>query len=187
MEFNAHFKLEGKHAFLGASNHHWLNYTSEKLATVFRNSMAAARGTALHELASKAITLGIRLAESEGTLAKYVNDAIDMSMLTEQILYYSDNCFGTADTISFAQDVLSIHDLKTGLIKASKHQLEIYVALFCLEYQIKPGEITIKLRIYQNDDIVEWSPEPDLIQWIMDKIVDFDIQLDMIKEAECNA
>ena len=28
MEFNTHFDLSGKHAFLSGSNYHWINYTS---------------------------------------------------------------------------------------------------------------------------------------------------------------
>ena len=106
-------------------------------------------------------------------------------MQPEQVLFYSYNCFGTADAIAFRKNFLRIHDLKTGVIPASLHQLEIYAALFCLEYEIKPGELDgIELRIYQNDDILIGNPEADIILPIMDKIVTFDRILDEIKEAE---
>lgn len=49
-------------------------------------------------------------------------------------------------------------------------QLEIYAALFCLEYKIKPEDIHIELRIYQNDDIEIFEPTSDEINNIIDKI-----------------
>ena len=69
-------------------------------------------------------------------------------MTPEQILFYSDNCFGTADAIAFRGDLLRIHDLKTGAIPAHMEQLEVYAALFCLEYKIKPADIRMELRLY---------------------------------------
>jgi Protein of unknown function (DUF2800) len=95
-------------------------------------------------------------------------------MTSEQILFYSDNCYGTADAIGFRKNLLRIHDLKTGLNDASPTQLEIYAALFCMEYRFKPTEIGIELRIYQNDDVRVYTPEPDVIFHIMDRIVTFD-------------
>ena len=50
-------------------------------------------------------------------------------------------------------------------------QLEIYAALFCLEYRIKPTDIEIELRIYQNDEVLVHNPSPEDIVQIMDKIV----------------
>lgn len=114
----------------------------------------------------------------------YVNDAIGFRMRPEQVLYFSDNCFGTTDAISFKSGVLRIHDLKTGVTPASLHQLEIYTALFCLEYGIKPGDIEIELRIYQNDDVLVGKPEgPDIVP-IMDKIIIFDKRINKIKQEE---
>jgi hypothetical protein len=104
----------------------------------------------------------------------YVNDAIGYRMTAEQVLFYSENCFGTADSISFKNDLLRIHDLKTGVTPAHMEQLEIYAALFCLEYKVKPEEITIELRIYQNDDVSIYNPEASEIRMIMEKIVTFD-------------
>ena len=92
-------------------------------------------------------------------------------MDTEVVLYYSDYFFGTADAISFRDNFLRIHDLKTGVTKVHIEQLEIYAALFCLEYRVKPNEIQIELRIYQNDGVLVHNPEPEDIYEIMDKIV----------------
>lgn len=104
----------------------------------------------------------------------YVNDAIGFKMKPEQVLYYSDNCFGTADAIIFRNNLLRIHDLKTGVTKAHMEQLEIYAALFCLEYKIKPGDIEMELRIYQNDEVLYHNPTAEDILPIMDKIVHWD-------------
>ncbi len=91
MNFNEHWNLKGKHAFLSASNHHWLNYTDEKLDTVFINMQNKERGTRLHSFANEAIELGEHLRGSRRSLSMYVNDGIGYGMRTEQILYYSEN------------------------------------------------------------------------------------------------
>ena len=134
---------------------------------------AKERGTKLHDLAAKCISLGVRL-EGDDTLALYVNDAIEYGMRPEQPLYFSEFCFGTADTISFRRNLLRIHDLKTGETPASMDQLEIYAAIFCLEYEIKPSEIQIELRIYQNGTVIIFEPDVTDIVPIMDQIVYFD-------------
>lgn len=181
MDFNEHFRLAGQHAFLSASSWHWLNYDPERLAEVWVNAQAAKRGTELHAFAHEAVRLGIKLPKSAKTLNSYVNDAIGFRMTTEQMLFYSPNCFGTADSISFAKNLLRIHDLKTGEKPGSMWQLRIYTALFCLEYQYKPGEIGVELRIYQNDDILVENPEVDVIAHIMDKIIVFDRMVEQFK------
>jgi hypothetical protein len=181
MIFNSHSNLKGLHAFLGPSKYHWINYDPERLDEVFRNSQAAARGVELHAFAHHAIRLKIKLPESEKTLNAYVNDAIGYRMTTEQILYFSENCFGTADTISFRDGILRIHDLKTGVISGSIHQLEIYAAIFCLEYGVKPGEIEIELRIYQGDEIIVCIPELDILAHIISKIITFDRRIEQLK------
>lgn len=118
-------------------------------------------------------------------MSLYVNDAIGYRMVPEQILYYSENCFGTADTISFRRETLRIHDLKTGIIPASEHQVEVYAALFCLEYRVKPFEIMTELRIYQGDEIRIYEADPDVITHIMDKIITFDKRIAAMRlEAE---
>ena len=146
--------------------------------------LAAQRGTRLHEFAHECIQLGIKLPKTKKTLNLYINDAIGYKMTTEQILYYSENCFGTTDAISFRQNILRIHDLKTGSTPSSIRQLEVYAALFCLEYNMKPGTIGIELRLYQLDEILIHEPLPEDILYIMDKIIMFDKQLDKIKMGE---
>jgi hypothetical protein len=113
-----------------------------------------------------------------------VNDAIGYRMTPEQVLYYSENCFGTADAISFREDLLRIHDLKTGTTPAKMTQLLIYAALFCLEYHIKPNDIAMELRIYQNDDVIIHSPEVNEIVPLMDKIQSFDKLITNLKLEE---
>lgn len=184
MNFNQHYNLNGKHAFLGASKYHWINYDSDKLAESYSRFLAVQRGTVLHNFAAQCITLGQKLPRSHKTLNMYVNDAIGFKMAPEQVLYYSDNCFGTADSISFRKNELRIHDLKTGVIPAHMEQLMIYSALFCLEYGKRPSDISIELRIYQNDEILIHNPEVDEIVPIMDKIISFDKLLTKIKTEE---
>jgi len=182
MDFNRHSGLRDRHALLSPSQYHWINYNDQKLEAKVSSAEAAARGTALHELAHQAITLGIRLATTNKTMSSYVNDAIGYKMVSEQPLYYSDNCFGTADAISFRRNKLRIHDLKTGIGKASVHQLEVYAALFCLEYGYSPFDIEMEFRIYQNEEVQIYDGDPEIIQEIMDTIIDFDNRINDIKE-----
>jgi len=184
MNFNRHLRLEGQHAFLSASKYHWVNYDEDKLTNTFIKHLATQRGTKLHELACQCIKLGVKLPKTKTTLNMYVNDAIGFKMTPEQPLYYSENCFGTADSISFKNNMLRIHDLKTGETVASPRQLEIYTSLFCLEYNIKPNNIDIELRIYQSDEVLIHVPNKDDIFYIMDKIVMFDKQLEKLKMGE---
>lgn len=181
MDFNQHFELHGKHAFLSASNYHWLNYTPDKLERVYTNQQAKEEGTALHAFAEMAITKKIKLAKLKKALNMFVNDAIGFKMTPEQVLYYSDNCFGTADAILFKDNTLRIHDLKTGVGKTSFKQLDIYTALFCLEYSINPEEIAIENRIYQHRDYMVDSPDPEWIKDIMNRIAEFDMVIDRMK------
>ncbi len=183
MLFNKHPQVVGKHAFLSPSSYSWLNYDDQKLEARFHTVMAARRGTDIHAFAHEAIRLGIKLARSNQSLSTYVQDAIGYKMTTEQILFYSENCFGTADTISFRRNKLRIHDLKTGITATSERQLEVYAALFCLEYGASPFDIEIELRIYQRDEIRIFDSVPELILEIMDKIIEFDQQIEAIKEA----
>ena len=184
MHFNDHWKLKDKHAFLGASQCSWLNYDEEKLVTVYQNMMAKERGTRLHAFAAECISLNQKLPRSNKTLNLYVNDAIGYHMTPEQILYYSDNCFGTADAILFKNNFLRIHDLKTGVGKTHIEQLEIYAALFCLEYKFDPEKIGIELRIYQNDEVRIYQPLPEEIRSIMNQIIEFDKIIEKVKIRE---
>lgn len=184
MNFNRHSNLEGQHAFLGASKFHWINYSDEKIVESYSKFLAAQKGTELHEFAATCIRLGQKLQKSKKTLNLYVNDAIGFKMTPEQPLFYSENCFGTADAISFRDNVLRIHDLKTGVTPAHMEQLEIYAALFCLEYKVKPGDIGMELRIYQNDMVICHEPTAEDIVPIIDKIITFDKIITKLKIEE---
>lgn len=183
MQFNSHFHLAGKHARLTASRPHWLKYDEDKLDRVFFAMEEAERGTKLHEYAAMAIRLGQKQPNTRTTMAMYINDAIGYRMTPEQPLFYSVNCFGTPDAISFRNNVLRIHDLKTGVTQAKMDQLMVYTALFCMEYQFDPNKIEIFLRIYQNDQINQFVPLPDDIFHIQDKIITFSKRIDYLKEA----
>ena len=184
MNFLKHSDLVGKHAFLSASKYNWINYDDEKLVRTYKKQQAVYQGTLLHDLAYRCISLGQKLPDVQKTLNMYVNDAIGYKMTPEQVLFYSENCFGTADAISFRNKELRIHDLKTGSSKTHIEQLMVYAALFCLEYKKKPGNIKIELRIYQNNEILIHNPEADEIGPIMDKIIRFDKLIKEIKEGE---
>lgn len=184
MKWNPHSNLEGLHAFLGASKYSWLNYDDEKLIQTYCNFKAVKLGTELHDIAAQCIRHRIKLAKVKKTLNMYVNDAIGFRMKPEVVLMYSDNCFGTADAICFRKNTLRIHDLKTGSVPAKMDQLGIYAALFCLEYDIRPGDIDIELRIYQNDDFDICTPGAEVISPIMDKIKHFDELLNKLKTEE---
>lgn len=173
MNFNTHSNLEGLHAPFSASQSAWLRYDDKKILEVYRSKQAAELGTKLHEWAKTTIDLGIRQQRSNKTLCAYVNDAIGFKMKTEVVLYYSPYFFGTADAISFNKNVLRIHDLKTGSVGKIEHhveQLQVYAALFCLEYRVKPGDISFELRVYKNDDVLVVNPDPADILSIMDRI-----------------
>lgn len=184
MIFNKHTNLEGLHSIFSPSQSSWLRYDDEKALEVYSNRKSAEMGTRLHAWAKETIDLGIKQPKSKKTIYTYVNDAIGFRMNTEVVLFYSDRFFGTADAISFRNNILRIHDLKTGKIgKIDGHieQLEIYAALFCLEYKVKPQDISIELRVYKNDEIVCHIPETDNISQIMDHIVHLD---KLIEKAE---
>lgn len=182
MIFNKHFKLEGLHAPFSASQSSWLKYDDEKALEVYKNRKATEMGTKLHQWAKDTIDLRIKQPRSKKTIYAYVNDAIGFKMDTEVVLFYSERFFGTADSICFRNGMLRIHDLKTGKTKVHMEQLMIYAALFCLEYKVKPGEIEMELRIYQNDEVVVFNPTAEDIVPIMDKIIRLDRLLSKIDE-----
>ena len=162
MRFVNHRDLEGKHAFLGASKSTWLRYDDDKVVQTYRNARA------------EHVRMGLPFGETTDTVGMFVNDAIKYQMTPEQVLYFSPYAFGTADAISFDPDaeLLRIHDLKTGLGPTKFEQLEIYAALFCLEYNIAPT-ISMHLRIYQNGEVRLHNPDPDDIREIMRRIIHF--------------
>jgi Protein of unknown function (DUF2800). len=153
--------------------------------------LAAQRGTKLHAIAAELIENRIKLPPTTATLNRYVNDAIGFRMKTEQPLCFSDICFGTADAIAYDEEnrFLRIHDLKTGSEKVTdKHgnipQLEIYAALFFLEYDLDINDTEIELRIYQNDDVIITNPDIDRIAPIIDKIISFSKIIEQLKREE---
>lgn len=184
MNFVKHLNLNGLHAPFSPSQSSWLRYDDSKALEVYNSKKAAEIGTKLHAWAKDTIDLGIKQPKSKKTIYAYVNDAIGYRMSTEVVLYYSDRFFGTADAISFRDGFLRIHDLKTGKLPVHMEQLEIYAALFCLEYRVKPGDIQIELRIYQNDEIIYHNPTAEDIVPIMDKIIHLDKLLSKIDEED---
>lgn len=181
MRFNSHSELLGRHAFLSASKYHWVNYDMDKLVESYLLHRAAAKGTELHDFARRCIQLGIKLPRTRQTLNQYVNDAIGFRMTPEQVVYYSPNCYGTADAISFRKNVLRVHDYKSGVTPASFMQLMVYVAIFCLEYHLRPSEIEIEIRIYQEDDVKIHRPDPADIVHIIDRIITFDKKIEELR------
>ena len=184
MKFHEYSSLEGMHAPFSPSQSSWLRYDDDKAVEVITNKKAAEMGTRLHQWAKDTIDLGLKQPRSKKTLYAYVNDAIGYKMDTEVVLFYSPRFFGTADAICFRNNFLRIHDLKTGKTPVHMEQLEIYAALFCLEYQMKPGEIDMELRIYQNNEIIIHNPTAEDILPIMDKIVHLDKLLESIEGKE---
>ena len=212
MIFNRHFQQEGKHAVLSASSWRWVTDDQESLVKRLSSQYAQAIGTILHGIACKHIKFMIKLNKYDKknvmldlldsgipgfvfdnidfdamfeNLMVYVNDSIGFRMQPEVVLYYTDNFFGTADAISYNENtrVLRIHDYKSGVIPAHIEQLEIYAALFCLEYRIKPHEIAeTDLRIYQRGEVLCHGPGPEEIREVADKIVSFDKFINQLKQ-----
>lgn len=196
MLFKEHSNLEGTHAILAPSKPSWLNYTDEQIIESLRRQKASQIGTVLHSLAAKMITERIRLLKQDKhlvllylldnnipryvidverimeTLIPYVNDAIGFRMYAEKLLYYSDCCFGTVDAIVYQQKTktLRIHDLKTGVTPTRVEQLEIYAALYLLEYKLEERPENIELRVYQNGVVESFTPSIDRIEDIVDWI-----------------
>jgi hypothetical protein len=136
-----------------------------------------------HRYAAICINEGIVQEDETTTLGLYINQCITWKMSAEVVLFYSPNAFGTVDAISYRYGVLRISDLKTGVSRTSEHQLEVYTALFCLEYEIDPFDMRgIELRIYQDGTVREYVGDPYFIKGIMDKIVKFDRILNRLRE-----
>lgn len=205
MQWNNHSNLLGKHAILSPSQHGWVNDTEEDLCNRYIKKNATEAGTILHNLADELIKDRTKLNRNDTKLVlfelvrnkiprfaidmdyiypnfmSYVNDAVKYQLDSEVPLYYSENCFGTADAINYKDGFLRIHDLKTGTTPASMEQLITYASLFCLEYQYKPKDIQCELRIYQNNEIIVHEPTLEEIVERMDKIVTSDNCLKRIK------
>ena len=192
MIFRKHLELNGRHAKLSPSSWRWLNDDDESFVKRICSLYLADIGTILHDIARKHIKHRIKLNKYDKknvmlelvergipayvvdminldaifeNLMRYVNDCVAYKMTPEVILYFSNNCYGTADAINYNEEthILRIYDLKTGTTPAHMEQLIIYVALFCLEYGIKPNSIHVELRIYQGGE-EPWIDEPTVEQ-----------------------
>lgn len=189
MLFNRHSDYVGQHALLSASKHHWINYPDQKLEALVQSSMSARRGSELHAFAAEAIRLKIKMVNNGQTMNRYINDAIGFRMSPEVVLFYSPNCFGTADALGFRNNKLRVFDLKNGITPTSFNQLYIYAALFFLEYNMKPMDVETELRIYQNDDVkvaptADGLADPDFITHVMSRIVYADRMVTELRAAQ---
>lgn len=199
MKWNDHSDLKGTHAIFSPSRPGWEKYDLDTMEERYFNSYAAAIGTVLHVEAEDRIRNNLRLNGGEKNsiklalyraidipnevvdsidfdpifqnLRSYVNDAIGFRMDPEVILFNNKLCYGTSDAISFRNNFLRIHDLKTGVGPVHMEQLMKYAALFCLEYKIDPKDIQIELRIYQLNEIVAYNPTPEEIMDICDSVL----------------
>lgn len=175
--------LKDTHAFLSPSRYHWLRYDEPKLIERYTTHSAAALGTALHSIAASLITYSIYLPDIPVALNMFVNDAIGFRMDPEVVLYYSPNCYGTADAISWENGILRIHDLKTGITPASMDQLMIYAGLFCLNYNIKMKDLLeTHLRIYQGEQVIIFEPPKRDVFDISKRIIEADNIIKRIEE-----
>lgn len=210
MKWREHSNLNGMHALCGASDYHWVNYDSpEKFIQRYRSSLSTRIGTALHEAAKTLIDARIKISEDDWNLVRYiletnglprnvdclpllenlipyVNDAISYQMSTEIVLFYSEHFFGTTDCIGYDEKnkFLRIHDLKTGQSQAHMEQLLVYMALFCLEYKIKPVDISAELRIYQSGHVLYFNPTLEDVIPVIDQIISGNKLIEQLKTEE---
>jgi hypothetical protein len=183
LRFKRHSHLEGQHAFLSPSVYHWINYDDERLENRYKALRAALEGMEQHRYAAIAIEERDVQDNEATTVGMYINQCIQYRMYPEVVLYYSPNAFGTVDAIAYRYRVLRISDLKTGATRVSEHQLEVYAALFFLEYEIDPFDTrAIELRIYQDGVCRVYDGDPAFIKGIMNKIVWFDKRLNELRE-----
>lgn len=176
---------EGSHALFSASKYHWINYDEDKMIEMYVNSKATKVGTELHEMAALLIKNKCKLPDDHTNLSNYVNDGIMYGMTPEVQLYYSNFFFGTADTLSAIDDILRIHDLKTGKTKPSMKQLYVYVALYLLENGFTFDDFQdIETRLYWAGEVLIEHPGAEIIVPIMDKIVTVDKILQKMEEED---
>lgn len=195
MIWHDHSKLSGTHAFLSASQPSWRKKDEGELIEAKKNSYSQQIGTLLHAYAADCIKYREKLRKTDQkgvkfdlmrkgipeyvidmdrifpTFMNYVNDAIGYRLKPEMVLYYSDECYGTADAIEVDGNILRIHDLKTGVKPARMEQLMIYAGLFFLEYGMKLESIKPELRIYQMDEVLIYNPDMDEVREVMDDII----------------
>lgn len=114
----------------------------------------------------------------------YVNDAIGFRLEPEVPLKYSDIAFGTADAVLpldsiIKNNIIRIHDYKSGTSPVHASQLLVYDAFLCLEYDLRPGDFKHILCFYQvkkDEDgifiptVSTYEPTVDELSHIMDDI-----------------
>lgn len=198
MKWHDHSRLKGTHAFMTASQPSWLKKSPTELIEAKKNSYAQEIGTLMHAYAADCIRFREKLKKGDmhgvkldlmrngipeyaidiqriyPTFMSYVNDGVGYGLTPEVLLYYSEECYGTADAIDVDGKILRIHDLKTGIKPAKMEQLMIYAALFYLEYDVKPRNVRPELRIYQMDEVLVYEPEIEEVQEVMESIVEKD-------------
>lgn len=213
MNFRKHSELEGKHAILSASSWRWINDDPEDLVKRLCAQYLAPIGTILHDIARKHIKHRIKLNKYDKknvmlelveqgvpafvidtinfdsmyeNLTRYVNDCVAYKMTPEVVLAYGKYFFGTTDAIKYDEEsrFLRIHDLKTGTTPAHMEQLMVYVALFCLEYAIKPTSIQVELRIYQGEAFILYEPTADEIAHVVETIIAHDNLMTKLREED---
>lgn len=214
MNFKRHSELEGKHAILSASSWRWVNDDIESLTKRICSQYLSAIGTILHDVARKHIKHRIKLNKYDKknvmlelveqgipamiidiinfdsmyeNLMLYVNDCVAFKMTPEVVLRFSNNFFGTADAIKYDEEsrFLRIHDYKSGTTPAHIEQLIIYVALFCLEYAIKPTSLSgCELRIYQAPEPIVYNPTSEEISQVIERMITFDNFMNKMWEEE---
>jgi len=111
------------------------------------------------------------------TTMVYIQDGVGFKMEPEKKLMYSELFWGTSDSVSFRDGYLRIHDLKTGAVPAHMEQLQVYAALYCLMNDVKVNDISIELRIYQNNEVLCDKPTSETIGSIMNFMVKRDYEL----------
>jgi hypothetical protein len=149
----------------------------------YKTLRAALEGVEQHRYAAICIEEGIVQDDETTTVGLYINQCIQYKMSAEVVLFYSPNAFGTVDAIAYRHRRLRISDLKTGVTRVSEHQLEVYAALFCLEYGIDPFSMRgIELRIYKDSKVHTYDADPYFIKGIMDKIIKFDELINRLRE-----
>lgn len=212
MHFKKHSELEGRHAILSASSWRWINDDPEALVKRLCSQYLQQIGTILHDIARKYIKHRIKLNKYDKknvmlelveqgipafvintinfdsmyeNLMRYVNDCVSFKMTPEVVLSYG-HFFGTTDAIRYDEEshFLRVHDLKTGTTPAHFEQLMIYVALFCLEYAIKPSSIQVELRIYQGEEHILYAPTVDEIAHVVETIINHNTLMTKLREED---
>ena len=186
--------VSGQHAFLSPSSYHWFKDTEDELRSRYFSKQQTVRGVREHAFAAEAIELKLPQLDNGSTLNLYINDAIGFRMEAEVPLFYTEDCFGTADALSCREEhwpdgifmTLRVSDLKTGITPADMLQIDIYVAIFFLAYgkMFRPDQTRVVQRIYQNNQIFEHIPHHTEILTNMSRVRDAARQVAYFREED---